>query len=76
MTCVTQIFKTKDLWKEIKLEIQTNVHGNCVIRLGGEAHVIQECLKVLDTSGKKSEIVWNEGEKPLRRRGRNFVMAE
>lgn len=66
MTCVTQIFKTKDLWKEIKLEIQTNVHGNCVIRLGGEAHVIQECLKVLDTSGKKSEIIWNEGEKPLR----------
>lgn len=76
MTCVTQIFKTKDLWKEIKLEIQTNVHGNCVIRLGGEAHVIQECLKVLDTSGKKSGIVWNEGEKPLRQRGRNFVMAE
>lgn len=25
MTCVTQMFKTKDLWKEINLEVQTNV---------------------------------------------------
>lgn len=71
MTCVTQMFKTKDLWKEIKLEVQTNMRilpsdlGEKPILFKSTLEFWTPVERSQKWYGVKEKSPWEEGEGTL-----------